>query len=93
MVDTLRNRLVGGPPIQSRTVSVYLGEGVVAEGFAALQKQYPAIDMGSYPFYRAGRFGTSLVLRGTDTAALDRAAAELTALVRKLGAEPVAEPA
>jgi len=93
MVDTLRNRLVGGPPIQSRTVSVYLGEGVVAEGFAALQKQYPAIDMGSYPFYRAGRFGTSLVLRGTDTAALAHAAAELTALVRKLGAEPVAEPA
>ena len=93
MVDTLRNRLVGGPPIQSRTVSVYLGEGVIAEGFAALQKQYPAIDMGSYPFYRAGRFGTSLVLRGTDTASLDRAAAEVTALVRALGAEPVAEPA
>jgi molybdenum cofactor synthesis domain-containing protein len=92
MMDTLRNRLVGGPPIQSRTVSVYLGEGVIADGFAALQKQYPAIDMGSYPFYRAGRFGTSLVLRGTESASLDRAAAELTALVRALGAEPQAEP-
>jgi molybdenum cofactor synthesis domain-containing protein len=92
MIDTLRNRLVGGPPIQSRTVSVYLGEGVIADGFAALQKQYPAIDMGSYPFYRAGRFGTSLVLRGTEAASLDRAAAELTAMVRALGAEPQAEP-
>ena len=92
MVDTLRNRLVGGPPIQSRTVSVYLAEGVIADGFAALQKQYPAIDMGSYPFYRAGRFGTSLVLRGTDGPSLDRAAAELTALVRSLGAEPAPEP-
>jgi molybdenum cofactor synthesis domain-containing protein len=92
MTDTLRNRLVGGPPIQSRTVSVYLAEGVIADGFAALQKQYPAIDMGSYPFYRAGRFGTSLVLRGTEAASLDRAAAELTALVRSLGAEPAAEP-
>jgi len=92
MVDTLRNRLVGGPPIQSRTVSVYLAEGVIADGFATLQKQYPAIDMGSYPFYRAGRFGTSLVLRGTETASLDRAAAELTAFVRALGAEPAQEP-
>jgi molybdenum cofactor synthesis domain-containing protein len=92
MTDTLRNRLVGGPPIQSRTVSVYLAEGVVADGFAALQKQYPAIDMGSYPFYRAGRFGTSLVLRGTEPASLDRAAAELIQLVRSLGAEPAAEP-
>jgi molybdenum cofactor synthesis domain-containing protein len=93
MTDTLKNRLVGGPPIQARTVSVYLAEGVVADGFAALQKKYPAIDMGSYPFYRAGRFGTSLVLRGTETASLDRAAAELTALVRSLGAEPQPEPA
>jgi len=93
MVDTLRNRLVGGPPIQARTITVYLPEGVVAEGFAALQKRYPAIDMGSYPFYRAGRFGTSLVLRGTDPAALDRAAAELAGLVRALGAEPMPEPA
>jgi molybdopterin-biosynthesis enzyme MoeA-like protein len=93
MVDNLRNRLVGGPPIQSRTVTVYLAEGVVADGLAALQTRYPAIDMGSYPFYRQGRFGTSLVLRGTDGAALDAAAAELAALVRGLGAEPVAEPA
>jgi molybdenum cofactor synthesis domain-containing protein len=93
MVDTLKNRLVGGAPIQSRTVTVHLAEGVVAEGFAALQKRYPAIDMGSYPFYRAGRFGTSLVLRGSEAASLDRAALELLALVRALGAEPVPEPA
>jgi len=93
MVDNLRNRLVGGAPIQSRTVSVYLAEGVIAEGLTALQNKYPTIDMGSYPFYRAGRFGTSLVLRGTETASLDRAAQELTAMVRGLGAEPVTEPA
>ena len=49
--------------------------------------------MGSYPFYRGGRFGTSLVLRGTETVSLDRAAAELTAFVRSLGAEPAPEPA
>jgi hypothetical protein len=73
-------------------VSVYLAEGVIADGFATLQKKYPAIDMGSYPFYRAGRFGTSLVLRGIETESLDRAAAELTALVRSLGVEPAPEP-
>ena len=88
MMDTLRPRLVGGPPVQSRTVSVHLGEGVIAEGFAALQAKYPAIDMGSYPFYRDGRFGTSLVLRGTDGAALDRARDEVEVLVRRHGAEP-----
>ncbi len=92
MVDTLRHRLVGGMPIESRTVSVYLAEGVIAAGFAALQGRYPAIDMGSYPFYRGGKFGTSLVLRGADAPSLERAAGELEALVRGLGAEPVKEP-
>ncbi|MCW5773692.1 MAG: competence/damage-inducible protein A [Rhodospirillaceae bacterium] len=93
MVDTLRNRLVGGAPIQSRSLSVYLAEGVIAEGFAALQKRYPDTDMGSYPFYRSGRFGTSLVIRGTDPASLDAALGELDAMVRGLGADPVAEQA
>jgi molybdenum cofactor synthesis domain-containing protein len=88
MMDTLRPRLVGGKPVQSRTVSVHLGEGVIAEGFAALQAKYPAIDMGSYPFYRDGRFGTSLVLRGTEADELDRARDEVEALVRGHGAEP-----
>jgi molybdenum cofactor synthesis domain-containing protein len=94
MMDTLRPRLVGGKPVESRTVSVHLGEGVIAEGFAALQAKYPAIDMGSYPFYRDGRFGTSLVLRGTETADLDRARDEVEALVRRHGGEPflLAEP-
>ncbi len=93
MLDTLRNRLVGGLPVLSRSVSVFLGEGVVAADFAALQGKYAAIDMGSYPFYRGGRFGTSLVLRGTDPAQLDAAKAELEAIVRALGAEPQPEQA
>ncbi len=93
MFDTLRNRLVGGAPVLTRSVSVFLGEGVVAADLAALQRRYPDIDMGSYPFYGGGRFGTSLVLRGTDAGELDRAQAELEAFVRALGGEPRPEPA
>ena len=36
--------------------------------------------MGSYPFNQNGSYGTNLVLRGTDQAALDAAFARLTAL-------------
>ena len=91
MVDTLKERLVGGLPVLSRSVGVYLGEGVVAADLSALQAKYPAIDIGSYPFYRGGKFGTSLVLRGTDAAELDRATGEVEAMVRRHGAEPIAE--
>jgi len=87
MVDTLQNRLVGGKPVQSRSLNLFLGEGAVAEGLTNLQNAYPEVDMGSYPFYRDGRFGTSLVLRAADENKLDSAAGELAALANDLNAE------
>lgn len=91
MVDTLQNNLVGGARVQSRSVAVYLPEGAVAEGLSALQDRYPEIDIGSYPFYRDGKFGTSLVLRGTDLDDLEKALEQVVQMIRALGTEPVYE--
>ena len=91
MLDTLQNRLVGGEPVRSRTVRAPLPESRVAEGLAEVQARHDEVDIGSYPFFKDGRYGTSLVLRGTDAAELERAAAEVAALVRELGADPVEE--
>ena len=94
MFDGVKDKLVGGWPMLSRTVSAFLGEGIIAAGLGALQQRYPDLDIGSYPFFRQGRFGASLVLRGTGQARLDAAARELRALIGELGAEPIeGEPA
>ena len=42
-----------------------LGEGMIAQGLAEVQKHYPDIDLGSYPFYREGGNGVALVAKGT----------------------------
>jgi len=89
MAEGIVDRLVGGARMLSRTVVAHLAEGDVSAGLQALQARFPELKMGSYPFYRAKRFGVSLVLRGTDPARLDAAAAELEAMVRSLGAEPI----
>ena len=89
MFDGIKGGLTGGPPVLSRTVGAYLGEGVVAAGLGALQDRYPALEIGSYPFFRQGRFGASFVLRGTAQGLIDAAAEELRALIRELGAEPI----
>jgi molybdenum cofactor synthesis domain-containing protein len=89
MFGGLRQRLVGGPPILSRTVSAYIAEGTIAAGLAALQQRHPELEIGSYPFFRQGRFGGSFVLRGTDETALAAAAEALKALIRELDAEPI----
>ncbi|MEN8197714.1 MAG: competence/damage-inducible protein A, partial [Pseudomonadota bacterium] len=89
MIDTLKNRLVGGAPMLSRTITVFLGEGTVAEGLATVQEKYNDVDIGSYPFYRDGRFGTSLVLRGVDDGKLSQAADDTAEMIRGLGGEPL----
>ncbi len=89
MFEGLKSRLPGGRPVSSRTVSTFLGEGAIAAGLGALQDRFPELEIGSYPFFRRGKFGTALVVRGTAEAALEKAADGLRGLIRSLGEEPI----
>jgi molybdenum cofactor synthesis domain-containing protein len=91
MFDAVKHDLKGGRPMLSRTVSCHLPEGVIAKGLGEIQGRYPDLDIGSYPFYRRGEFGTSLVLRGRDEARLAAGTEEVIALVKRLGGTPVEE--
>ncbi len=92
MFDGIAARLKGGPVVQSRTVTCGLGEGVIANGLGAIQVDFPDVEIGSYPYFRRGAFGTSLVLRSSAIARLEEAAAAVVALVRSHGGEPTPEP-
>ena len=87
--------LKGGKPVISRAVhALRVAEGVIAEGLAAIQARYPALDLGSYPYYRPSGNGVSIVAKGTDVAEAEAAIVEVTALMLACGADPVqGEPA
>jgi hypothetical protein len=53
-----------------------------------LQERYRDVEIGSYPYFRRGDFGVTLVLRGTDPRRLALATDELKTLIRKLGGDP-----
>jgi molybdenum cofactor synthesis domain-containing protein len=89
MFDGLKGGLARGDPMHSKTVSAHVGEGVIAHDLGQLQQRYPNLDVGSYPFFRQGRFGASFVIRGTDQEMIGQAAAELRTIIRKLDAEPI----
>jgi molybdenum cofactor synthesis domain-containing protein len=90
MFDSLAPRLAGGPPIVSHAVHAEgLAEGRIAEGLAAVQARYPALDLGSYPYYRPQGNGVAIVAKGNDGGEAVRAIAEVTALMAQLGAAPV----
>ncbi|NQZ14691.1 MAG: competence/damage-inducible protein A [Alphaproteobacteria bacterium] len=85
MFDAIKHSLTGGKPVETRSVSANLAESLVADGLAEMQGRYEMIAIGSYPKYQNGKFGTTLVLRGTDDEALAKATQEVTDLVKSLG--------
>src|SRR6516164_7528187 len=86
--EQLRHRLVGGTKMLSRSISCHLAEGTIADHLGALQSRYPDLEIGSYPYFRRGDFGVTLVLRGTDSVRLAEATDELKRLLRALGGDP-----
>lgn len=93
MFDGIRHTLKGGPAVLSRTVVAALPEGEFATPLTAVQAAHPAVEIGSYPFFRMGRGGSALVIRGYDRDAVDAAAEAVRAMVRSLGVEPDEETA
>jgi hypothetical protein len=57
-----------------------------------LQARYPEVEIGSYPFFRPEGPGTTIVFRGTDQSAIDRAAGELLSLAARIGAQTREDP-
>lgn len=92
MFDGIAPTLAGGDKVLSRTVTCDLGEGVIAAGLGAIAAEYAELSVGSYPYFRAGRFGTSLVLRGTDAERLSSATEAVRSLVVSLGGTAGPEP-
>jgi molybdenum cofactor synthesis domain-containing protein len=70
-----------GKPIISKSVEAYISEGSIATEFGNLQNKYPSIEMGSYPFKKDERWGTTLVLRGDNTELIDQVMIELLDII------------
>jgi len=87
MFESLRERLVGGDPLISRSISCHLPEGKIAQGLGEIQARHAGVDIGSYPSYSSSGFGVAVVLRHSNRTVLDAAAAEVIELIRDLGGE------
>jgi molybdopterin-biosynthesis enzyme MoeA-like protein len=85
MLDSVVLSLRHGPKMYTLTVSGFIAESVIADELRTLAERFPHVDIGSYPWVRKEKFGAALVVRGTDSEAVRRAAEEIVALVEKRG--------
>lgn len=88
MLASLEGKLEGGPLVHGRSVTAYVGESQIAGPLRDIQNHHPNLDLGSYPFFREDRYGTTLVLRGTDETELDAALEEVKAAIVAAGETP-----
>ena len=71
MLGALKNRIVGGQPIISHTISLRTVESEIASSLTKVQDGNKEVEIGSYPFFHAGKLGVSIVLRSEDQSKID----------------------
>ena len=83
MVDGLKNKISGGKKILSKTISVITVESEIAKPLEDIQNKFKNIEIGSYPFFRKGKIGVSIVIRSTEKNLIGVCAKQIVNLVKK----------
>ena len=85
MLEGARKHLKTGNVVKSESVDIYMPESYVAEELSALQDVYVDVEIGSYPFSSAdGKYGTSIVMRSSNTEKLVECKADIVNMAKKL---------
>ena len=83
MLEGARRFLKGGDVVKSMSIDVFTPESNVAQALTDLQKKYNDVEIGSYPFSKDNRFGTTLVMRSSDEKRLQQCDEELKELMKE----------
>src|SRR4051812_38497873 len=66
MMEALTGTLEGGRPVVSVTIGARAAESEVAELLRETEAAHPGVAIGSYPFFKDGRYGANFVIRSDD---------------------------
>ena len=89
MLDSLTGKLEGGRPIVSVTVGARAPESDVADLLRETEEAHPGVAIGSYPFFKDGKYGANFVIRSDDGELARTTGDDLTKRLREAGYEPV----
>ena len=89
MLGGLKNILVGGKPILSHTISLRTVESEIASSLTKVQNNNNDVEIGSYPFFQAGKLGVSIVIRSEDQNKIDSCISQIIDFISKKKIEVV----
>ena len=83
MIENCTRYLIKGSKIHSKTINLFTVESNISKKLGLIQKKYKKfVDIGSYPFFRLGKIGVSIVTRSTSKVKLQDVKRELVKLVK-----------
>ena len=84
MMDNCKKFLVKGSKVHSKILNLYTVESNISRKLGLIQNKYRKfIDIGSYPFFRLGKIGVSIVSRSTSLKKLREVNKDLLNLVKQ----------
>ncbi len=89
MIGGLKNEITGGEPILSCTISLRTVESEIASSLTEIQNNNKEVEIGSYPFFQAGKLGVSIVMRSVDQSKIDVCSSKVFELANKKKIEVV----
>ena len=83
MIENCKRYLTKGLKVHSKTLNLYTVESNISKQLGAIQKKnIKFVDIGSYPFFRLGKIGVSIVIRSTSKLKLKIVNKDLIKLVK-----------
>ena len=83
MLGGLNNKIIGGKKIISKTLSLRTVESEISVPLQKIQNKFKSIDIGSYPFFKLGKIGVSIVIRSTNKKKIDYCYREIVSFLNK----------
>ena len=83
MLGALKNNIVGGKPILSHTISLRTVESEIASSLTEVQNKNKEVEIGSYPFFQAGKLGVSIVIRSENQSEIDNCSSQILKFVEE----------
>ena len=89
MLGGLKNDIIGGDPILSHTISLRTVESEIASSLSKVQDSNKEVEIGSYPFFQAGKLGVSIVIRSENQNKIDICTSQILEFVKQKKIEVV----
>ena len=82
MIENCKKFLIKGSIVHSQTVNLFTVESNISKQLGAIQKKYKKyVEIGSYPFFRLGKIGVSIVSRSTSKIKLSNVNKDLIKII------------